>query len=230
MGIAMSIGCVFLPLSHLGTVAMGSLTSFLQRFSLLLLLLVATVLVLATCDVGVRPDIANLQVRITDDPSDVIVSAEVCVSEAFLQERDADGVVKGHIDLPLAAGSPWCYDLMTVRDGLSAHLVDLMQVRAGNYSELTLVVRKATITLGQGFEFEDGRNTAVLHPPAAYSNGIQVRLERRLALDEGTITDLLVDFDVDENFLLQRSHQRNIIDRVIFTPTLTEKGRTREDI
>jgi hypothetical protein len=221
---------VFLLLSHLGTVAMGSLTSFLQRFSLLLLLLVATVLVLATCDDGVSPGHASLQIRITDAPSDVIASAEVCISSAYLQGGDEDDETEGRTELPLTTEPPWCYDLMTVRDGLSVHLVDLVSVEAGTYKQLRLVVDDATVTLVEGYEFSEGGREAYLKVPSGSASGIKVHLQRDLALEEGTITDLLVDFDVDANFVLPGAGQGTIINGVIFTPTLTEKGRTREDI
>ena len=83
-------------------------------------------------------------------------------------------------------------------------------------AQLRLVVDSARITLADGFTFQDGSTTKSLKVPSGGHSGIKVSFPGKLDLTEDV--DVVVDFDVAQNFVFQgppaRPHD------VLFTPHL----------
>ncbi len=170
--------------------------------------------------------LSSVRVLLTGTPSDVIASADVWISRVYL-ESDDDLPGGGVVDLFNDPDSPQRYDLLTLRDGVTADLTDVVDVDVGLYGTLRLVVDSARVTLVEGLSFEDGTEASTLRAPGGSTSGIKVLLDYDLETVEGEITTVTVDFDVDENFVIQGNHAPRGVRRVLFTPLLREFARYR---
>ncbi|HEX5042133.1 MAG TPA: DUF4382 domain-containing protein [Candidatus Polarisedimenticolaceae bacterium] len=166
----------------------------------------------------------NSQVRVmlTDAPADQIASAKVTISRVYLVRDDG-----APVDLRPASDTPLTFELLDLRNGLTALLAD-HAVPAAHYNQLRLVVDSAEVTLVDGLTFSDGTSTKTLTVPSGMQTGIKVQLAEPITADEGELTIVTVDFDVADNFVLQGP--ADAPNGVIFTPVLKEKGRTETAI
>jgi hypothetical protein len=168
-----------------------------------------------------------VQILLTDAPSDMIASAEVWISHVYLQggvgEPEEDG--GGRVDLFNDPESPHHYDLLDLQDGLTADLTGFVEIEAGLYQGLRLVVDSARVTLVEGLAFPDDTDTALLMVPSGSESGIKVMLDGVIEVAEGESTILTVDFDVDRNFVIQGGEGESAIQAVVFTPVLMELDR-----
>ena len=188
----------------------------------------ALVLSAAACsDDPTGVELSGVRVLLTDAPSDVIASAEVWISRVYLQGGADDETEGGRVDLFNDPATPKHYDLLTLQDGVTADLTGVVDVNVGLYRSLRLVVDSARVTLVEGVTFEDGSDNAVLFVPSGSSSGIKVLLNRDLEAVEGETTTLTVDFDVEQNFVIQGSAGLGGIRSIMFTPMLRELTRAR---
>lgn len=163
---------------------------------------------------------ARVQVMLTDAPSDLIEAAEVQIHRVVLVPGEEGS---GGFDVMSAEESPMTFDLMQLRDGVTAFLAD-GGVPEGTYRQLRLIVETATVTLVPGVTFRDGTDTAELKVPSGMQTGIKVKLDDPIIADDGSLTIVTVDFDVDESFVVQG--QPPVINSMHFQPVLKEKGRS----
>ncbi len=170
---------------------------------------------------------SQVQILLTDAPSDMIASAEVWISHVYLQggvgEPEEDG--GGRVDLFNDPESPHHYDLLDLQGGLTADLTGFVEIEAGLYQGLRLVVDSARVTLVEGLAFPDDTDTALLMVPSGSESGIKVMLDDVIEVAEGESTILTVDFDVDRNFVIQGGEGESAIRAVVFTPVLLELDR-----
>lgn len=180
----------------------------------------------AGCSDLVTSEQARVRVLLTDAPSDHIAAAMVTVSRAYLVGGGSDEEAEnGGLDVFNDPDNPRELDLMTLRDGVVAEL-GTAEVAAGTYRQLRLVVDDATVTLVDGLEFADGGNQMTLKVPSGSTSGIKVQLSRDIEAVEGSLTELVVDFDVDQNFKLQGNPDTPAgIHGILFTPVLKELSR-----
>ena len=194
------------------------------------ILLIAGALVLgaAACSDGsTGVELSSVRILLTDAPSDVIASAEVWISRVYLQGGDDEETEGGRVDLFNNPETPQHYDLLTLQDGVTADLTGAVDVDVGLYRSLRLVVDRARVTLVEGLLFEDGTDNATLFVPSGSSSGIKVLLNQALEVVEGETTTLTVDFDVDQNFVIQGNDGPDGVRGIIFTPLLRELTRDR---
>lgn len=167
----------------------------------------------------------RLQINLTDFPLDILESAEVWISRVYLT-----GGAEGRVDLFNDSDDPHHLDLLLLRDGVQADLTGMNEVEADSYGQLRLVVDSARVTLVDGITFTDGSQSKNLFVPSGAQSGIKVKLmgedegENGLVLEEGSTTVVLVDFNVEQNFVFQGSAQAGY-HGVIFTPVLHEIAR-----
>jgi hypothetical protein len=187
------------------------------------------------CDDALGPGEGPAQIRIllTDAPTDYLASADVCISRVYLvpgEDREDDeenGNGPNWVDLFNDSEDPLCYNLLELRDGINADLTDAVEVEPGEYGQLRLVVSSAEVTLAEGYEFQDGTFSKPLFVPSGMQTGIKVLLNESIEAESGTLTTLIVDFDVNENFVIQGNPNTPAgIHGVLFTPVLKEKGRS----
>ena len=198
----------------------------------LLVLLPLTMALMACGDDGTGSEgFARVQIQLTDAPSDQIESAEIWVSRVYLQPGDdsdlSEGEGSGRAELFNDAENPRHYDLLDLRNGVVADLTEPVSVESGVYGQLRLVVDSARITLVEGITFDDGSALRSLKVPSGSSSGIKVQLAQPLNAEAGELTIVLVDFDVDRNFVFQGPTDRP--SGVLFTPTLVELNRSQQD-
>jgi Domain of unknown function (DUF4382) len=166
---------------------------------------------------------SQLRIFLTDVPSDYIASAEVTISHVYLVPN-TDGPES--VQLLSASESPKTFDLMDLRNGVQALLADAT-VPAGDYNQLRLVVDNATVTLVDGYTFADGTTTRTLSIPSSATAGIKVQLASSVEAADGEMTILVVDFDVNQSFVMQGSAEsRTSIIGFTFIPVITETDRT----
>ena len=164
----------------------------------------------------------NSQVRVmlTDAPSDLIASARVTISRVYVVGGDS-----GSVDLMSPSDAALSFDLLDLRNGVEALLAD-RAIPAATYGQLRLVVDEAEVTLADGVTFEDGTSTRTLRVPSGMQSGIKVQLATPIDADPGELTLVVVDFDVDRNFVVQGNPDTPAgVNSVLFTPVLLEKRR-----
>lgn len=183
--------------------------------------------VAASCSeegVGLK-DPSYVKVQLTDAPASVIGAAEVWISRIYLVPATDSGAF---VVLFEDRASPRHYDLLDLRNGLTADLTDPVAVESGVYVQLRLVVDSARVTLAEGYTFRDGSTSRSLKVPSGSENGIKVQLAEPIDAAAGQLVAILVDFDVDKNFVVQGNPGTPAgIQGILFTPTLVEKGRSR---
>ncbi len=198
------------------------------------ILALAALLAAAACDSGTGPETSHVQVLLTDAPHPQLDSALVWISRVYLQgggglEPDTAASDStsggGRVDLFNDPAHPLKYDLLKLRDGVTADLTGLVEVDVGLYQGLRFVVDSARVFLVEGLAFEDGARWGTLKVPSGQSSGIKVKLADILRAEEGDTTAITVDFDVDDNFKIQLKQQTGAVVKVLFTPVLKEKGR-----
>jgi hypothetical protein len=197
-------------------------------------LIALALLPLAACSDGSgSSEDARVQVKVTDAPSDYLASAEVWVSRVYLQggpghQADTTDTSGGTKDLFNDKDHPFHVDLLTLRSGIVANLTQPVTVDVGGYKMLRIVVDSAKVTLKQGFTFEGGGQTMSLKIPSGSSSGVKVFLNSDITLAAGDSTTVLVDFDVDQNFVVQGSlNSATGVKGILFTPVIKEKTRTQ---
>lgn len=202
---------------------------------------------LSACDSSTTAPLATqpsqVRVLLTDAPSDMLDSANVWISHVYLQggggsEPDTasadstaadstatDTTTAGRVDLYNDPGHPLEYDLLTLQDSVTADVTGLVPVDAGAYQGLRFVVDSARVTLKAPYTFEDGSTSAALKVPSGSTSGIKVKLKDILMANSGDTTTVTVDFNVENNFVIQMNQQTGQVRRILFTPVLTEKSR-----
>lgn len=200
----------------------------MHRFRFIALMLVVSLLLLPMgCSLFESDSEGVIRVMLTDAPADMIKSAVVTITRVYLVPGDDEG---NFVELLPAEESPKTYDLLTLRDGLEAFLAEAT-VPTGTYHQLRLVVENAEVTLAEGFTFENGSATAALKVPSGQTSGIKVKLAAPVAVVEDMVTIVVVDFDVNENFVFQGdTSDPTMIQSVSFQPVLKEKRRDTEDV
>lgn len=168
---------------------------------------------------------ARVQVQLTDAPADHIESADVWISRVYLQGGDDDGEdaedsASGRVDLFNDPDNPREYDLLDLQNGVVADLTDPIAVESGTYGQLRLVVDSARIRLAEGFTFADGESEMTLFVPSGSQSGIKVQLIEPIDATADDLTIVLVDFDVEQNFVFQGPEDAPT--GVLFTPTLKQ--------
>ncbi len=164
----------------------------------------------------------RMQILITDAPSDYLASAEIWVSHVYLQGGGEDNDPR--TDLYNDPANPKHFDLLDLQNGITAELTAELEVPAGNYSQLRVVIDSARVTLIAGLTFTGGGNTRRLTVPSGSQSGIKIQLDESLELDEGEVMIVLVDVDVDQNFVIQGNPPAGI-NGIIFTPSIHEMSR-----
>ncbi|MGH7552627.1 MAG: DUF4382 domain-containing protein [Longimicrobiales bacterium] len=180
----------------------------------------------AGCEDSTMPeDNSHIRVLLTDAPSDFISKAEVWVSRVNLTPGEDGG---DPLDLFAASAESRMYDLMQLRNGVTADLTGAVVVEPGMYHQLRLVVDSAFVTLADGYTFSDGTNSRSLKVPSGAQSGIKVQLSDAIDADAGDNTTVVVDFDVDRNFVIQGNPgMPSGMQGILFTPVLHEKSRSR---
>ncbi len=108
------------------------------------------------------------------------------------------------------------FNLLDLQDGVTATLVDTL-LPAGDYSQMRLFVEKARIILTDQSEFN-------LKIPSGSSSGLKILLSG-LAIVPDSLTEVILDFDVSESFVVQGNPSTPAgIQGFIFKPVIKPIG------
>jgi hypothetical protein len=160
------------------------------------------------------PGQGRISLRMTDAPFplDEVESIDVFVVrvEAKTQatsEEDADVDVEDND----ASSDGWIvlatpnksFDLMDLRNGVTVFLGDAV-VPAGNYQSIRLILNtdESKVTLKNGTVLT-GTSTPSIMWPSAGRTGIKVIFNTGIIVDEGETTDVLLDFDAENSFVMR---------------------------
>ena len=195
------------------------------------ILAVAAATVLAACGESTSPGAGGdgtVVVRLTDAPflTDSVKSVNVHVVRVEARVADTDSAAADS-DVDNGQKGGWVelaepnavYDLLTLQNGASTTLGQTT-LAAGTYSGLRFIIdpAKSTVTLKNGTVLtgNDG-----IKFPSANRSGIKVILSEPLKVVGGATTTLLIDFDVNESFVMRgNSIEKN---GLLFKPVIKAK-------
>ena len=170
---------------------------------------------LASCsDSSMGPDQGRIAVRLTDAPFplDQVQSIDMFIVrvEARVQpvtEADADE----DVDDSDASSDGWIvlatpnasFDLMDLQNGVNV-LLGETSVAAGTYQSIRLILDtdRSGVTLKDGMIL-NGTSTPSIVFPSAGRSGIKVLFTTPIEVDEGQTTEVLLDFDAEESFVVR---------------------------
>jgi hypothetical protein len=158
------------------------------------LALTGVLLAVSACSESTSPQLSRVRVELTDAPSDIIARADVWISQVSLQGGGGDGTEEGGGSVILFENhdEPLHYDLLTLRDGVTADLTGFVSVDVGTYQSVRFVVDSARVTLIEGETFADGEDNATLFVPSGSQSGIKVKLDDVIEAGEGESVTVVV--------------------------------------
>ena len=158
---------------------------------------------LAACSDSTGMGTSTVSVLLTDAPADYIGAAMVDIGAVELLGGAGGPVVLS------ADGTDGMVNLLDLQGAATTALAN-MEVEAGTYTQLRLVVETASVTLASGTQFTDGTTSADLTVPSGAQTGIKLNLRAGDAAGtQGGVgivpgeTVLVVDFDVNQSFVIQ---------------------------
>jgi hypothetical protein len=141
----------------------------------------------------------RLVINMTDAPFpiDLVESATVTITKVEIRKA-GDGISDGTPFMTLWENSeePKEFSLLELQNGVVAELLDL-EIPAGEYNQIRLYVDEAGLELK-----EDGGNFTV-KVPSGQQTGIKIFIEPGLIVEGGLTSELLLDFDLSNSFLMQ---------------------------
>jgi hypothetical protein len=150
-----------------------------------------------------------------------IASAEIEISSIYLAGGVDDG---GRVDLALA-DTPMIVDILNLVEEPEIILAEGL-VPGERYAQLRIVVESATVTLVDGYTFEDGTNVRTLKVPSGMQSGLKVELLGPLDADAASFNRLLLNLDPEANFVIQGGlEDPGALKGVLFTPRIQEDRR-----
>jgi hypothetical protein len=166
-------------------------------------------------------------VQMTDAPfaSDSVTSVAIFVTRVDARVATADSAAADNNVDDVASGG-WqtiaspnqSFNLLAYQHGTVATLGQ-ESLASGSYSGLRLIIdpTKSSVTLKNGQVLTASTSPSVTFPSAAHS-GIKINLAQPVVVSEGGTTTLLVDFDVNNSFVLRG----NSIDKngLLFKPVI----------
>ena len=194
---------------------------------------VAAAIVVAGCDSGstglTNKNSGTLVIRLTDAPfpTSEVKSVDIHVVRVDARASDvSDDEADQALTTSSAAASGWktiaqpngVFDLLSLQDGHSIVLGQSV-LPAGTYAGFRLVIdqSKSSVTLKSG-QVLNGGSTPGIKFPSAEQSGLKIQLAQPLVIVAGTETELVVDFDVANSFVMRG----NTIDKngLLFKPVV----------
>jgi hypothetical protein len=171
----------------------------------------------------------RLIVRLTDAPfpTSEVKSVDIFVVKVNARTADVDEEeANENLDDESSSSGGWktigepnqSFDLLSLRNGHTATIGEAV-LPAGTYNGFRLVIDQgqSSVTLNSGMKLDGGSTPGIKFPSAAQS-GIKIVLAEPVEIKEGTETDLVVDFDVENSFVMRG----NTIDKngLLFKPVI----------
>ncbi len=87
------------------------------------------------------------------------------------------------------------FDLLDLQNGVTAELLKA-ELEVGTYDLIRLHVTDANVTLKDGTDF-------ALKIPGGTSSGLKIKLSPALVVEDGGMSEIILDFDVSKSFVVQ---------------------------
>ncbi len=156
-------------------------------------------------------------IKITDAPfpAELVAEANITISRiSLITKSDKDPEDTDEKDdsafIVLELEEPVTFNLLELRNGTTAVLAE-MELPAGIYKEIRLVIAHSGIVLKSGEEYN-------LKVPSGASSGLKIKLTPFLEVGSETFSEILLDFDVSKSFVMQ-GNKNNLIG-FIFKPVV----------
>ncbi|MEE4115365.1 MAG: DUF4382 domain-containing protein [Marinilabiliaceae bacterium] len=158
-------------------------------------LIAAVVLTVGSCSKDLKTESGNgiLKISVTDAPFPVefIEEAKVQIIKVEARLKDYD---EGYPFITLLEDTLE-FNLLDLRNGVTAELAE-MEVPAGDYDLIRLYVESAGITVKDHGSYE-------MKVPSGAQTGIKIFVDPAITVAGGLTSDLLLDFDLKESFILK---------------------------
>jgi hypothetical protein len=122
-------------------------------------------------------------------PAELLSHAFIYVDSLEARAKDAEDDSSSRIVL---SRTPASYDLMDLRNGVTATLAEL-DIPEGTYSQVRLYVDSAKVVLVDTTEFP-------LKVPGGSSGGLKIFIRPDIIVEQGVTSELLLDFDMSKSF------------------------------
>ncbi len=168
----------------------------------------------ACSDDSVGPGEGRIAVRMTDAPFplDDVASIDIFVVRVEAKaQATSEADAAADVEEDDAASDGWIvlaepnddFDLMDLRNGVTVFLGDAV-VPEGDYRSFRLIIDtdQSSVTLKDGTVLTASSTPSIMFPSAGRS-GIKVIMTDAVVVEEGATTDVLLDFDAEESFVLR---------------------------
>ncbi len=176
----------------------GQQMSFSKYFSAqILVIFIISMILFTSCDIlGFGPNNeqeGTLIVKITDSPFPISLISEANVTIEKIEIRSVNDTASNpYIILSEDTSS---FNLINLRNGITEELLKL-DLPIGTYDLIRLYVSEPSILLNDGQEFG-------LKVPSGAESGIKVFINPAIVILGGSTTELLIDFDLSNSFVVQ---------------------------
>lgn len=192
-----------------------------RTFRSLAVLAIATATLTACGETTAVSTDAFVRVLLTDAATDYIAAAEVDIGAVELVPAGDDGsrVVLSE------DGTDGFVNLLDLQNEVTLILAEA-EIESGTYAQIRLIVEAATVTLAEGFEFNDGETQRDLFIPSGAQTGIKLNLGVLGEEGDGGLpidgdVELVLDFDVGRSFVIQGNPETPAgIVGILFKPTI----------
>jgi hypothetical protein len=215
------------------------------RISIFSKLALGALLIATACSDSTSPSGSNgtLVTRLTDAPfpTDQVQSVDVFVVRVDARQSDVtDADANTALDNQSSATSGWktvatpnkSFDLLSLQNGIAATLGQA-NLPAGTYSGFRLVIdqNQSSATLKDGTVLSGGSTPGIKFPSAGQS-GIKIVLADPVKIVANTETDLLVDFNVGESFVMRGStiEQNGLLFKPVISASVTNLALTNSNV
>ena len=186
------------------------------------------------CD-STSPGFGTLRVNLTDAPFPfdsvslvdawiVRVDARVTAADSASTADDTDEGDAKSAGWTTIAEPDQKFELLALRNGITAFLGDNeLPARTYNGFRLILDPSKSSITLKDGTVL-DGANGGIIFPSGAQT-GIKIVLNQPVQIVANDTTEMLVDFDVNDSFVMRGNSIKNngLLFKPVVKATITQQ-------
>lgn len=139
----------------------------------------------------------RVNVHITDAPFPIdLVSSTIVTIDAVEIRKQADAEMDDdEASFILLAEGEMEIDLLELTNGITEQIASA-DIEAGTYDMIRLHVVNAKVILNDGTEFD-------LQIPSGYTSGLKVKIQPAVSISEGQTSDVLLDFDVNQSFIVK---------------------------
>lgn len=152
---------------------------------------------MAGCDFLGASSTGTLRLHLTDAPFpyDLATAANVTIDRVeIVPDTDGDDAEDEEGSPTVLSEEEQEFNLLELQDGVTALLAET-ELEAGSYTQLRLIVSEASVVFEDKIRFE-------LKVPSGAQTGIKILLPD-FEVEEDGVTELTLDFDVDESFVVQ---------------------------